>query len=159
MPHQEKSPGDEDGEARRQQSALAMRRVDHGARWGLHGDADQTAEGERVTDATWIPCVRREIGGEERAKAGLNIGEEKIEPFNGPQAALSSWYRVAHGFVSLVLSRLRPFRILSLTLTRSAWDRWSAYADRSRQWRIWQTYEIWTRAQRSSCLRADVGTD
>jgi hypothetical protein len=62
-----------------------MESVHEGTRGGLRQDPRDTPNREGKADTLLIPSKSGEINREKRADAGLNVGEEEIEPINAAQ--------------------------------------------------------------------------
>ena len=65
---------------RRNQRALRPRPVDQRARRRLHEDSRDPPDGERKSDALFVPLVAGEVNREEWSDSRLNVGEKKIQP-------------------------------------------------------------------------------
>jgi hypothetical protein len=61
--------------------------VDKGAGRDLTGQGYKTADRKNQTDIALVPGLRRQIDGDERTEAGLNVGQEEGEPIKPAHAA------------------------------------------------------------------------
>ncbi len=62
--HQQKGARNQHAQTYCQQRSFAMHAVDHSSRGSLHRHRHQPAKSERVPDASGVPALRRQVGGE-----------------------------------------------------------------------------------------------
>src|SRR5712664_1027541 len=73
-----------------------MHCVDRRSRRSLQRGSDQTSKSESKTHTVRMPSIRSKIGRQEWAKAGLHVGEKKVQPFERAQTPVLSLQGIAH---------------------------------------------------------------
>jgi hypothetical protein len=134
MAHEQERSQDENTEIQCHEKALAMDRVDGGARGGLHDDGDQPAQRECVTDAGRTPTAGSKAGRQKWTQPGLHVSEKEVEPLDGTQAPPAGFIRVsrkqsalesamAGWFRKLGCIAMRTRRATEYGALRSSWKR------------------------------------